>query len=230
VKPNRPEVPFYSSTLAIRPEDTTEGSKGRFSFGETIPEKIEVPDDDRSLGEDGSREEELCQEKELEHLDAIQEASIIGPGPSPTQSETPSITKGSSLGNEEDEAVLKKAPHPVRITASVERSQTKSIPQPTAGGAFSAVDKSVGWGIRPPVSQPTKVAPVLAPSGLSSPSTKEVNLFDFYVAVSFIVYKLSHDIIVIQMNLHCKLTVHSIPSPLLFYFRSRNRATCPFQT
>ena len=183
-------MPFYSSTPAIRPEDTTEGSKGRFSFGETIPEKIEVPDDDRSLGEDGSREEELCQEKELEHLDAIQEASIIGPGPSPTQSETPSITKGSGLGNEEDEAVLKKAPHPVRITASVERSQTKSIPQPTAGGAFSAVDKSVGWGIKPPVSQPTKAAPVLAPSGLSSPSTKEVNLFDFYVVVSFNLYKL----------------------------------------
>ena len=177
MKPSRPEVPFFSSTPSIRPEDTSEGSKGRFSFGDPIPEEIKVPDDDDdddgSLTEDGAQEEEPCQEKELEHSDAIHKAPASGPGHSPIQFERTSSTKGSfSLGNTQDEAVLKKPSHPVRITAAVERSHAKFIPQPTVGGAFSAVDKSGGDSIEPPGSQPAQTEPALATSGLLLPATK----------------------------------------------------------
>ena len=210
MKPSGPEVPFLSSTPAVRPEGTAEGSEGRFSFGDSIPEDIKVSDDDGSVAEDGYQEEEPCQEKELEQLDAIHRASASGPSPSTIQSETTSSTKGSfSLGNSQDEAILKKPPHPVRITTAVESSHAKSIPQPTVVGAFSAVDKSVGGGIKPPGSQHEKAEPALAPSGSFIPATKaEVkrSLFDLYVVliqekeISAIMYKV--DIIEMQLILN----------------------------
>jgi len=184
VKPSKPEVPFFSSTPAVRPEGKAEGSKGRFSFGDDpIPEDIRVSDDDGSVAEDAYQEEEPYQEKELEHLDAMRGASASGP--SPIQPETTSSTKGSfSLGNSQDEAVLKKPPHPVRITAAVESSHAKSIPQPTVVGAFSAVDKSVGGGFT--LSQPRKAEPAVAPSGLFIPASKaevKLSLFEIYVVL-----------------------------------------------
>ena len=224
MKPNRAEVPFYSSTPAVKSEDTAEGSKGCFSFSDPIPEEIKVSDDDGSLSEDEYEEEEPLQEKELEHLDAVHKASASGPGPSPKHSDTTSSAKGSfSLGNSLDEAVLKKPPNPVRMTAAAaESSHAKSIPQPTVVGAFSAVDKSVGGGIMPPSSQPTKVEPALAPSGLSLPATKaevKCSLFDVYAVliqekeISVILYQ-SHDIIEMQkkLNLLCIQYLSSIHS------------------
>lgn len=184
VKPSRPEVPFFSSTPAIKPGDIAEGSKGSFRFGDPIAEDSKVSDDDGSLAEDGTQEEEPCQEKELEKWDAMHKASASAPGPSPTQSETTSSTKGSfSLGNAQDEAVLKKPPQPVRITATADSSQAKFISKPTVVGAFSAADKSGGGGgIKPPGSQPPQAEPALAPSGLFLPATKaEVKRSFFYV-------------------------------------------------
>lgn len=210
MKPSRPEVPFLSSTPAVRPEDTAEGSKGRFSFAD-VPEEVKVSDDDGSLAEDGyQEEEEPFQKNELEDLDAVHKASATAPGPSPIHSHTTtSTTTGFSLGNTVDEAVLEKPPHPVRITAASESSHVKSIQQPTVVGAFSAVDKSVGGGIKPPGSQPTKAEPALAPSGLFLPATKaEVKQSPFDVCVvltqekeiSVILYKLIRHRM--QMNLN----------------------------
>ena len=203
MKPSRPEVPFLSSTPAMKPGDTAERSKGRFSLGD-LSEEIKVPDDDGSLAEDESEEEEPCQENELEHLDAIHKASTSGPSPSPLHADRTTSTKASfSLGNTLDEDVLKKPPQTVSITAaSAESSYAKSIPQPTVTGAFSAVDKSVGGGIKPPGYQPTKAEPALAPSGFVLPATKaevrqsSFDLCSMYVIliqekeISFILYKL----------------------------------------
>ena len=184
----------------MKPEDTVERSKGRFSFG-SVPEEIGVPDDDGSLAQDGYEEEEPCQKNEHEHLDAIQKASASGPGPSPIHSDTTTSTKASfSLGNTLDEDVLKKPPQTVSITeAGAESSYAKSIPKPTVVGAFSVVDKSVGGGIKPVGSQPTKAEPALAPSGFFLPATKaevKQSSFDVYVVliqqkeISVILFKL----------------------------------------
>lgn len=164
-------MPFFSSTPAIKPGDTAEGSKGSFSFGVTIPEQNEVSDDgDGSLSE-GSQEEESSEEQELEQWNVIHKASSSGSGPSGPGA-TSSSEGGFSLGSAQDEAVLVKPSQPVRITATADSSQAKSIQQLAVGGAFAAVDKTGGGSMKPPGSQTIQPEPAKPPSGLFLPSTK----------------------------------------------------------
>ena len=192
MKPSISEVPFFSSTPAIKPDDTAEGgSKGSFSFGDPIPEQSEVSDSDESPTE-GSQEEESGEEQELEQWNVIPKAPSSGSDPSPIQSGATSSSKGGfSLGSLQGEAVLKKPPQPVRITAAVDSSQVKSISQPVVVGAFAAVDKSGGVSIKPPGPQTTQAEPAKPLSGLFIPTTKaqvHVKPSLFYLQIVMIRY------------------------------------------
>lgn len=161
-------MPFFSSTPAIKPSDTAEGSKGIFSFGGPIPEQSEVSESNGSPSEE-SQEEESGEEQELEQWNV---PSSTESGPPSLQSGVKSSSKGSfSLGTSQNEAVLKPS-QPVRITPAADSSQTKSIPQLAAGGTFPAVDKSGGVGIKPAGSQTIPAEPVKPPSGLFLPTAR----------------------------------------------------------
>lgn len=159
---------FYSSTPAIKPSDTAEGSKGTFSFGSPIPEQSEVSDGNGSPSEE-SQEEESGEEQELEQWNV---PSLTESGPPPIQSGVISSSKGSfSLGTSQDETVLKPS-LPMRITPAADSSQTKSTPQLAAVGTFPAVDKSGGVAIKPAGSQTIPEEPVKPPSGLFLPTAR----------------------------------------------------------
>lgn len=150
MKPSRPDVPFYSSTPAIKPGDVAEGSKGTFGFGVPISEQIDKSDSDESLSDEGSQDEEPCEDQELERWNTIHKATSSGPASSLMQS-------GAEL----------KKPAPQTVS-----SQAKSIPQSAVIGAFSTVARSGDEGIKPPESQATQAEPAKASSGLFLPTTK----------------------------------------------------------